>query len=111
MWQGHVASTSCADLCAPVWKRLSDDIKGALRRFGGDILNQKRRIFIGWLHLHMADPATFLASHAVLGTLFSSENSLFIQLWKRRIFLSLYYYLINIVNIQIWSLNLFFKTT
>ena len=30
----------------------------------------------------MADPATFLALHSVRDTLFSSENSLFIQLWK-----------------------------
>ena len=39
-------------------------------------------------------------------TLFSSENSLFIHLWKRCIFLSLYYYLIKIC-----SLNYFSKTT
>ena len=31
------------------------------------------------LCLRVADPATFLASNSVLGTLFSSENSLFIQ--------------------------------
>ena len=47
----------------------------------------------------MADPATSLASNSVLGTLFSSENSLFIQLWKKFIFLKLHYYHINIVNI------------
>ena len=29
---------------------------------------------------YVADPATFLASNSVLGKLFSSENSLFIQL-------------------------------
>ena len=40
-----------------------------------------------------------MASNTVLGTLSSSENSLFIRL--RRIFLSLYYYAINIVNILI----------
>ena len=41
----------------------------------------------------MADPATFLASR------FFTENSLF-QLWKKNILcLSLYDYLINIVNI------------
>lgn len=43
-------------------------------------------------------------STAVLGTLFSFEDSLFMQLWKyikqkNIIFLSLYFYLINIVNI------------
>ena len=31
------------------------------------------------LYLDVADPATFLASNSVQGTLFSSENSLFIQ--------------------------------
>ena len=40
-----------------------------------------------------------LVSNSVLGTLFSSDNSLFIQLSKIEIFLSLYHYLINIVNI------------
>ena len=35
------------------------------------------------LCLYLADPATSLASHSVLGTLFSCENSLFIQLWKK----------------------------
>ena len=43
------------------------------------------------------------------GTLFSSENSLFIQLRNKRIFLSLSHYLINIVNIN--HLNFFSKTT
>ena len=33
--------------------------------------------------LYVADPATFLASNSVLGTLFSSENILFIQIWKK----------------------------
>ena len=32
----------------------------------------------------LADPATFLASNSILGTLFSSENSSYIQLWKKR---------------------------
>ena len=32
--------------------------------------------------LHLADPATVLASNSVLGSLFSSENSLFSQLQK-----------------------------
>ena len=44
----------------------------------------------------MADPATFLASHSFQGTLFSSESSLFIQLWK-----ILCHYLINIVIVTI----------
>ena len=34
------------------------------------------------LCLYVADPATFLASNSVLGTLFSFESSLFIQSWK-----------------------------
>ena len=33
--------------------------------------------------LYVADPATFLASHSVLGTLLSSESGLFIQLWGK----------------------------
>ena len=33
------------------------------------------------LCLDLSDPATFLASNSVLGTLFSSQNSLFIHLW------------------------------
>ena len=52
--------------------------------------------------LYSADPATFLAYSSVLGILLSSESSLFIQLWKRWIFLSLYYDLINIVSIKTW---------
>ena len=59
----------------------------------------------------MADPATFLASNSVLGALFSSENSLLIHLWDQSIFLSLHYYLIQIVNIKILSLDLSSKTT
>ena len=47
----------------------------------------------------MAGPATFRASNSVLGTLFTSDNSLFIQLQNKETFLSLYYYLINIVNL------------
>ena len=34
------------------------------------------------------------------GTLFSSENSLFIQLWGKQTFLSLYHYFIKFVNIK-----------
>ena len=34
----------------------------------------------------MADPATFLASNSVLGTLFTSDSSLFIQWWKDKYF-------------------------
>ena len=41
------------------------------------------------LCLHVADPATFLSSNSILGTLFCSENSFFIHLRKRKIFLSL----------------------
>ena len=53
-----------------------------------------------WLCLYVADPATSLASNSVLGSLNSSENSLIIQSRKKKTYFSLYYYLINIVNIK-----------
>lgn len=53
--------------------------------------------------LYVADPAIFPASNCVLETLFTSENTLFIYLWKKRIFL------INIVNIKILGVKFFFK--
>ena len=59
------------------------------------------------LCLYVADPATFLALNIVLGTLLFSENSLFIQLWE----FSLYYYLIHFMNVEIQSLNFFYKKT
>lgn len=34
------------------------------------------------LCLYLADPATFVASNSVLGTIFSSKEGLCIQLWK-----------------------------
>ena len=43
--------------------------------------------------------ATFLASNSVLGTSFSSDKRVFIQLWKK-IILILYYHLINIVHFE-----------
>ena len=58
------------------------------------------------LCLYVADRATILASNSVLGTLLS-ENSLFIHAYVKIIVLTLYYYLITIVNIQILSLNSF----
>ena len=58
--------------------------------------------------LDVADPATFLASNSVL---FSSESSLFIQFWTKLIFPSACYYLVNVVNIEILSLNFFSNTT
>ena len=45
----------------------------------------------------------FLASDSVLWTSFSSEDSLFVQLWRRLILLSLHNYLINNVNIWFFS--------
>ena len=48
---------------------------------------------------------------SLLGTLFSSKNSLFIYLWTKYIFLSLYYDVVNNVNIQILSFDIFSKTT
>ena len=40
-------------------------------------------ILILFTLIYLADPATFPASHSVLGSLFLSENSLFIMLWKK----------------------------
>ena len=48
---------------------------------------------------YVADPATFLALNSVLGTLFSSENSLLINVLSYSN--SFYYQLIDIVNTQI----------
>ena len=53
--------------------------------------------------LYVADPATFLASNTVPGTLFSSENSLSIQLQEKKI--SVYYYLIYTVHLKNVSLK------
>ena len=44
------------------------------------------------------------------GLLISSANSLFIQLWKKRI-QSVHYYLVNIVNLKNMRLNFFTKAT
>ena len=62
-------------------RRGSAHVKGALRSFREHILGQHRFILL-YFCLHVVDPATLLASNSVLGTLFSSENSLFIQLWE-----------------------------
>ena len=43
----------------------------------------KNNITYTVLLIYVVDPATFLASNSVQGTLFSSENSLFTQLWRR----------------------------
>ena len=51
----------------------------------------------------MADSATFLVSNSLLGTLFSSENSLSIQL-KKQILLILLSFIINDLNIK-WTLQ------
>ena len=64
-------------------------------------------IFITEYCLYVADPATFLASNNLLGTQLSSVNSLFSQLQKKEVHLSLYYYRIDIVNIKILSLSFF----
>ena len=39
--------------------------------------------FIVFYFVYVADPATFPASNSILWTFFSSENSLFIQLWNK----------------------------
>ena len=50
--------------------------KGARCSFREDILIRRETQFHAVLRcLYVADPATFLASNSVLGTLFSSENS------------------------------------
>ena len=43
----------------------------------------KTQVHTVLLCLYVADPATSLASNILLGTLFSSENHLFSQLWKK----------------------------
>ena len=43
----------------------------------------KQDVFVVTTEKNLADPATFLASNSVPGTLFSSEDSLFNQLWKK----------------------------
>ena len=55
-------------------------LKGALCSFGEDILIRRATDFV----FYVADPA-FLASISILGMLFSSENSLFIHLRKKKI--------------------------
>ena len=70
--------------------------KGALWSFGGKDVNQKRKMPPDWNKLILKNNTvsycftllTFggpchLSSFSVLWTLFPSENSLFIQLWKR----------------------------
>ena len=42
-----------------------------------------KRFHTDLLDLHVADPATFLASDSVLGAFSSPESSLFIQLWRK----------------------------
>lgn len=56
-----------------------------------------------FVYTYVEDPATFVAMHSV-----SFDNSLHIQLWKKKIFLRLYYYLINIL---ILILNFVCRTT
>ena len=63
------------------------------------------------LCLYMADPVTFLASNSVLWTSFSSEKCLCIHFRKRCTHLSLYLYIINIVNIEILSQNFWRNTS
>ena len=48
-------------------------------------LTGQHNFLLFYFVLHVADPATFLASNSGLGTLFSSENSLFIQIWRGNI--------------------------
>ena len=62
------------------------------------------------LCLHLADPATILASNCILGPYFPLRTACLFS-YGKTIVLSLYYYLINIVNIKILSLNFFSKMT
>ena len=66
-----------------------------------DLKGQHSFMLFYFIFLYVADPAIFLAPKQCSGTLFSSKNSLFIHLRKKCIYLSLYYYLNNIVNIKI----------
>ena len=60
------------------------------------------------LCLYVADPATFLASNSVLVTSFHSENNLFIQLLKKKIWFFIMTTLMLKVS-KILSLNFFTK--
>ena len=60
-------------------------------------------------YLYVTDPTTFPASNDALGTSFSSENRLFIQLWKQ---VNIYVCMISsLITIKIQSLNDFHQTT
>ena len=49
-----------------------------------DLKEQRNFIFtVSCFCLYVADPATFLASNSVLGTLFSPENSFCTKLWTK----------------------------
>ena len=81
------------------------------KRSNCNIYTQKKKktqVHADLFCLDVADPATFLASNSVL---FSSESSLFIQFWTKLIFPSACYYLVNVVNIEILSLNFFSNNT
>ena len=76
---------------------------------GKDRVLEKKHFFwveLTWIpnkNIIFVDPATFLASNSVQGTLFSSENSLFIQMWTEWGSLTLYCYLIYILIVRILS--------
>ena len=94
-------------------------IKGAVCSFGQEMLFQRERSFFMskqtnnkletttqfhavLLCLYVADPATFLASNSVMGTLFSSGNSLFIHLWTKK-----EYFWVCIINSLIPQIDTF----
>ena len=52
-------------------------------------LKGQQHFLLFYFGLHVADPATFPASNSVLWTLFSTENSLFIQFGEKYLFLRL----------------------
>ena len=92
-------------VCGETWNIIYEDIKlkGALYSFRRERLTELYKT--NWperttqfhtvlLCLYVAAPATCLTSNSVLGTLFSSEKSLFIQLWTKSMFLSLCCYLV-----------------
>ena len=61
---------------------------------------EEEKPFLYCFTSYFADPATFLATSSVLGTLFFSGNSLFIQLQQHKCICNLDCYLIDILNIK-----------
>ena len=56
-----------------------DFFRNSLFIWPNKLNKQTAQVHTVLLRLYVADPATFLASNSVVGTLFSSETNLFIQ--------------------------------